>query len=237
MVALLSLLQNQGKTKEMRQIERNKEIHRKEFLQNLAIYTGSIVLLPAVSSCKWFAKENILVPQVMSSDWNPITFNRDRGNQGAIPKSYLASINGPDGEKQHIGKHLPYVPNVSLEKIPDGFLPIMWGDPEKGHTRHPNAPADATKNHYEGHWYNWVRMRKAISGGAIELQSTYSNWPSIGESDNGSYVAFGGKKITSEQGKNTIYLAALPSDVKKGDTVRVYAHCKTHGEWVDFLQV
>ena len=233
MLKLLSLFEDQNKIKE---IERNKEIHRKEFLQNLAVYTGSIILLPAVSSCKWFAKEKLAIPKIARSDWNPITFNRDRGNQGAIPTSYLASINGPDGEKKHIGKHLPYVPNINSEKIPDGFLPIMWGDPEKGHAKHPNAPKDTAKN-YEGHWYNSIKIRKAVSGKAIELQSTYSDWPSIGESDNGSYVAFGGKKITSEKGKNTIYLAALPSDVAKGDTVRIYAHCKTHGEWVDFLQV
>ena len=216
---------------------RREEMNRREFIQKLAVYTGSVVLLPAVSSCKWFKGEDSLkIPQTRTNNWNPIRFNRERGNQGAIPQSYLASINGPDGEKNHIGKHLPYLAELDRGDIPQGFIPIMWGDPAKGHARHPNAPKDINKN-YEGHWYDWIRIRKAASGKALELKSTYSNWPTIGESDNGSYVAFGGKEITSEDGKNTIYMAALPKDVQKGDTVRIYAHCKTHGEWVDFLQV
>ncbi len=217
-------------------IKIKEEINRKKFIQNLAVCTGSFVLLPVVSSCKWFEDQKLSIPKVINSNWNPIQFNRERGNQGAIPASYLPSINGIDGEKKHIGKHLPFVPEIEPEKIPDGFLPIMWGDPSKGYAKHPNAPKNNTKG-YEGHWYNWIRIRKATSGNASELKSTYSNWPSIGSSDNGSYVAFGDQEITSNSGKNTIYLAALPPDVKKGDTLRIYAHCKTHGEWVDFVKI
>ena len=215
----------------------NKEINRKKFIQRMALYTGSVVLLPTVTQCKWLKSEKSLdIPMELPSDWDPIRFNRDRGNQGAIPESYLPDINGPDSEKKHLGKHLPYVPQLDASLVPEGFVPIMWGDPAKGYAKHPNAPKDEAKN-YEGHWYDWVRIRKADKEEHTELQSTYSNWPEIGESDNGSYVAFSGKDITEESGKNTVYLAALPVDVKKGDTVRVYAHCKTHGEWVDFITI
>ena len=217
--------------------KQSKELSRQEFIQRLALYTSSVVLLPAVSTCKWFQGEKKLtVPLDPGVDWNPIVFNRERGNQGAIPKSYLPDINGPDGEKKHLGKHLPYVPQIDSSLVPEGYIPIMWGDPSKGYTKHPNAPKDNSKN-YEGHWYDWIRIRKVSQGEATELQSTYSNWPNIGASDKGSYVAFSGKDITKDNGKNTVYLAALPKDIQKGDMVRIYAHCKTHGEWVDFITV
>lgn len=44
-------------------------------------------------------------------------------------------------------------------------------------------------------------------------------------------------RLMAENGKNTIYLVALPSDVGPGDTVRSWAHCLTHGEYIDFLAV
>ena len=176
------------------------------------------------------------VPKSLPDDWDALAFNRKRGEKGAIPESYLESINGEDGDAKHLGKHLPYLPKVQASMIPSGHIAVMWGDPEKGHARHPNA-AKSDENP-TGHWYNWIKVRKATMEEAEELQSNYSSWPTIGEGDNGSYVAFGGKKdITSDDGKNTIYLAALPKDVKPGDTVRVWAHCLTHGEYVDFIQL
>jgi hypothetical protein len=33
------------------------------------------------------------------------------------------------------------------------------------------------------------------------------------------------------------FVAALPDDVAPGDTIRIYAHCLTHGEYVDFMTI
>jgi hypothetical protein len=71
----------------------------------------------------------------------------------------------------------------------------------------------------------------------MELESRYSEWPGISPDDNGAYAVFGGGEITDDAGKNTIYLAALPPGVVSGDTVRIWAHCLTHGEYVDFITV
>ena len=214
----------------------NRKVHRKEFLCDMALYTSSTILIPTITVCKPSKKEVLEIPKRKPVEWDPVAFNRDRGNAGAIPQSYLKDINGPDGERKHIGKHLPYIPIIKKTRSIEGFLPIMWGDPSKGHAKHPNAPRDDEKN-YEGHWYDWIRIRISSSGSAVELKSVYSNWPETVETDNGAYMPLSGKDITKDSGKNTIYLAALPSDAKKGDTVRIYAHCKTHGEWIDFIEV
>lgn len=183
------------------------------------------------------------VPSAKPDTWDPIAFNKKRGNAGAIPKSYLASINGPAGKKKHLGKHLPYVPTLDAALIPEGHIAIMWGDHSKGYAQHPSAKKDPAK-HYVGHWYNWVRVRKAIEGEAVEgdakapleLQSSYADWPGSDEEAK-KFVAFGGGDITANGGRSTIYLVALPKDVKKGDTVRIWGHCLTHGEFVDFITI
>jgi hypothetical protein len=168
--------------------------------------------------------------------WDAVAWNRVRGNAGAIPDTYLPDINGPDGDAQHLGKHLPWVPADIAASTP-GMLPILWGDPEKGHARHPNA-VRAEANGWEGHWYNWIRVRKAAEGDDVEeLESRYSDWPGTAPEDTGAYAVFGDGDITEDGGKNTIYLAALPSDVRSGDLVRIWAHCLTHGEYVDFVRV
>lgn len=224
--------------------------NRREFLHKMAAVTGGFVLLPAVSACEGgkggggkggsgskpaAGKGKIEVPKTKPGDWNAIGFNKKRGNAGSIPESYHASINGKDGDKKHLGKHLPYVPKLDAKLVPAGFVALMWGDPAKGHAKHPNAPkSDANK---EGHWYNWIRIVKADGKEEGELKSQYSDWPKIGGGDNGKYVAFGGGDVAADSGKNTVYLAALPKNVKKGDTVRIWAHCLTHGEYVDFLTI
>ena len=111
----------------------------------------------------------------------------------------------------------------------------MWGNPELGHAKHPNA--SKSEANPIGHWYDWIRIRKAVPGEAEELQSQYSDWPGIVEGDNGAYAVSGGGEITEDGGKNTMYLAALPKDLKPGDTIRIHAHCLTHGEYVDFLTI
>jgi hypothetical protein len=180
------------------------------------------------------ASDPMAIPAAKPADWDPIAFNRARGNAGAIPESYRDEINGPEGETGHLGKHLPYVPGGFEGEVPEGMLPIMWGDPDLGYVRHPNAvPSEA--NDGEGHWYDWVRIRKATEGEAEEVETTFTSWPAQGPDGTGAYAVLGGGDITAESGKNTVYLVRLPSDVGPGDTVRVHAHCLTHGEYVDFL--
>jgi len=173
-------------------------------------------------------------PLTRPEAWDPIAYNRERGNAGAIPESYREAVNGPDGVKKHLGKHLPYQPELTTEVVPEGYMALMWGDPKKGYTRHPNADRGPA-NDNEGHWYNWIRIRKAVEEDATEAETGFSGWPKTAEGDTGKYAGFAGKEITSDQGKNTIYLARLPNGVEPGDTVRIWAHCLTHGEYVDFL--
>ncbi len=180
-------------------------------------------------------KTSVTVPTERPADWNAVDFNKRRGNAGAIPKSYLGAINGPDGDKKHLGKHLPYIPALEGATVPAGHMAIMWGDPSKGYAQHPNAVKDPSRK-YVGHWYNWIRVRKAVAGEAEEAQSTFADWPGTGEEAK-KYIAKGGGDIKANSGKSTVYLVALPRDVKKGDTVRVWAHCLTHGEFVDFITI
>lgn len=236
-------------------------MNRRDFLLRLSTATGAVVLMPAVTACGGaqsavdaaeappttapeagaaeaaVATAALAIPPLVApADWNAISYNKDRGNQGFIPESYLDDINGETGDWDHLGKHLPYVPDTGEVGVPEGFIAIMWGDPDKGHTRHPNA-VRSEANNFEGHWYNWIRVRKATDAEAEELQSSYSEWPGIAETDNGAYAVYGGGDITEDSGKNTIYLAALPADVRSGDTIRIWAHCLTHGEYVDFLVI
>lgn len=220
------------------------DLDRRAFLRTLATAAGAVVLVPAVSRCGGtqttgdggVGGDPMAVPMVQPAGWDPIAYNKTRGNAGAIPNSYLPSINGPDGPKSHLGKHLPYTVELPKESAMGGFLALMWGDPSKGHAKHPNAVRNASNNN-EGHWYDWIKVRKAVEGPAEELQSTFSDWPGIGPNDSGAYAVFGDGQLTDDKGKNTIYLAALPKDVKQGDRVRIWAHCLTHGEYVDFLTV
>lgn len=234
---------------------------RREFVKTLALGTGCFVLLPAVTACSKKPVEDETpteepqtngmdepeteeapvsasdIPTSKPADWEPVSYNKERGLAGAIPESYHADISGPDGEKSHLGKHLPFIPaDVPADAVPAGFIALMWGDPAKGYARHPNAVPNESNNN-EGHWYNWIRVRKAVDGEAEELQSAYQSWPDVGEGSNGQYAVMGGGDITEDAGKNTIYLAALPADCKPGDTVRIHAHCLTHGEYVDFITV
>lgn len=232
-----------------------KQQERRVFLKNLAMVTGGVVLMPYVISCgtnppvvesmpepevDTSAAEEVVVdatavPVTKPEGWEPIAYNTARGNMGFIPDTYLPDVNGPDGPLKHVGKHLPYVPKIDAAMVPAGFIAIMWGDPELGRAKHPNAPK--SEDNPTGHWYNSIKIRKAVDGEAEELISVYSNWPGTEEGDNGAYAVSGGGDITADSGKNTVYLAALPAGLQKGDTIRIWAHCLTHGEYVDFLTI
>jgi len=215
---------------------------RREFLKQVATVAGGVVLLPVVTACSSAQEQGgkagayASPPQTKPEGFDPIAYNKARGNKGAIPESYLDDINGPDGKLKHLGKHLPYVPTLEGAEVPAGFMALMWGDASKGYAKHPNAPKNESNNN-EGHWYNWIRVRKAIDGEAEELKSEFHGWPDVVEGDSGKYAVQGGGEITADAGKNTVYLVGMPQDVKPGDTVRIWAHCLTHGEYVDYITV
>lgn len=222
-------------------------VTRRDILQRATALAGSLVLMPSVSACGGLGRKHAATTQVpetsatrlpltIPNGWDPIAYNRTRGNAGYIPPSYLPEINGPRGVWEHIGKHLPYVVTLEGHEVPAGFLALMWGDPAKGYAQHPNARR-AESNGYEGHWYNWIRIRKATEARAQELQSSYSEWPATIDGDNGAYTTVKGGRVEDNAGRDTVYLVALPSDVRVGDLVRVHAHCLTHGEFVDFVRV
>jgi hypothetical protein len=167
-------------------------------------------------------------------DWDPVSFNRDRGNAGAIPEVYRAAINGPDGATKHIGKHLPYLAMLDPSLVPAGYVAIMWGDASKGNAQHPNS-AKNDETGFAGHWFNWVRIRKATDGAAEEMETTFDNWPVPGNEMGGKFAVLGGGDITEDSGKMTVYLIPLPRDVVSGDTIRVWGHCLNHGEYADFV--
>lgn len=175
------------------------------------------------------------VPLRKPKDWDPLRYNLWRANAGAVPSTYLDDLNGPEGTPKHLGKHLPFIPRLPSSKVPAGFLPLMWGDPRKGYTRHPNARR-TEKNDYEGHWFDWIQLRRASGDNAEETRSTYSNWPHTTQGDSGAFTGYAGPKAEHDDGRNTVYLAALPRDVRAGDDIRVWGHCLTHGEYVDFLR-
>jgi len=234
---------------------------RRELLQKLAAVSGLAILAPVAVACTPSASADnngqsgngtgatssggaasggtsgatAEIPKARPDGWDAIAYNRDRGNAGAIPESYRAQINGPDGATQHLGKHLPYVATLAAGAVPSGMLALMWGDPSRGYAKHPNAgPSDSNPT---GHWYNWVKIRKATNDEAQEAESRFSAWPTTGPNDTGRYAPHEGTDVTTDGGKNTVYLVALPSDVRSGDLVRVHAHCLTHGEYVDFVTV
>ena len=218
-------------------------------MKNLSLATGALVLAPVLTRCGSSSAAatgtvgiatslptEYPLPFTRPVGWDAMAFNRGRGNGGAIPETYLADINGPNGDASHLGKHLPYVPDIDPALIPAGFIAVMWGDPSKGHTRHPNAAANPDTG-YIGHWYDWIRARRAVDGDSEEVQSSFLSWPRPEGEDSGTYLVYGDGDIAADAGKDTIYLVALPQGAAPGDEIRVHAHCLHHGEYVDFLTV
>lgn len=226
---------------------------RREFITRLATATGAVVLAPVVQACggstpkpesapTGHASETVVevlsvpVPLAKPEGWDPIVYNRERGNAGAIPASYLPAVNAADGVQNALGKHLPYIPQIDASLVPAGYIAIMWGDESKGYARHPNA-VPGPKNENKGHWFNWIRLRKATDGTAEETESLFSAWPQTQTSDNGRFTSDNGGDVQANDGKDTVYLVALPPGAHPGDELRVYGNCLTHGEYVDFLTI
>ncbi len=169
-------------------------------------------------------------PAAPPDGWDAVTYNRERGKAGFIPEAYLTKIDAPDGVEKHLGKHLPWVP--ALKEVPAaGLLAIAWGDPAKGYAKHPNAPKSA-KNP-EGHWYNWIRVAP-VGKPEAEVITEFDAWP---KPSGAAIVAIDGGDPSADSGKNSAYLVKLPEGAKPGDRVRIWAHCLTHGEYVDFVTV
>jgi hypothetical protein len=110
----------------------------------------------------------------------------------------------------------------------------MWGDASKGNVQHPNS-ARNDETGFLGHWFSWIRIRKATDGAAEEREIAFDNWPVPEKENSGKFSVLGGGEITDNSGKNTVYLVELPGDVVPGDTIRVCVHCLNHGEYVDFI--
>lgn len=173
-------------------------------------------------------------PAQRPEGWDPVAYNLARGAAGFIPASYMADINAEGGIANHLGKHLPFIPALDAAKQVPGMVPLMWGDPAKGHAKHPNAPRSEANP--EGHWYNWIRV--AIDGQPErEVETRYDDWPATTDAVNGRLVALKGDDVTAEAGKNTVYLAQLPAGAQPGQVLRIWAHCLTHGEYVDFVEL
>jgi hypothetical protein len=216
-------------------------IDRRSFLLESATAVAGFTLLGACSSTRTAAEgassapaaaadAASAVPAAKPADWNPVAYNIARGKGGAIPEKYMADILGPDGENKHLGKHLPFVPALPDDRKIAGTVALMWGDPAKGHAKHPNAAPSETNP--EGHWYNWIRV--AVDGKPeTEVESKFEGWPL--STGTGKYAGLAGADPAEDAGKNTVYLAVLPEGAKAGDTLRVWAHCLTHGEYVDFV--
>lgn len=220
---------------------------RRNVLELLAAAAGATVLAPIAVGCGASAEpaveggatpastsgseasaDPLALPTSRPEGWDPIAFNTQRGAAGAIPSGYLPNVEGPDGPLMHVGKHLPYAPSLAEGRVPEGMIALMFGDASLGRARHPQG---------EGHFYDWIRVRKATDEDVAESTSTYASWPETSASDNGRYLPEEGDDLGADSGKNTVYLAALPEGVRSGELVRVLGHCTMHGEYVDFLVV
>lgn len=175
---------------------------------------------------------DIAVPESRPESWDPVAFNRDRGAAGAIPAGYMEKINAADGVRDHLGKHLPYTVAIAGVGVSEGTLGLMWGDTRKGWVPHPNA--GKSEGNPAGHWYNWIRLRNSRSG--QEVETTFDDWPRCSAQASGRIAAREGADPAADGGRNSVYVARLPEGTVAGDELRVWAHCLTHGEYVDFLK-
>lgn len=224
--------------------QQNSKSNRRTFLQQSAVAGLALPTLGSViSGCASTATPASApavtggtpagVPITRPSTWDVVAFNTARGDAGAIPASYMEKIKAADGLPQHLGKHLPYLPSgVPADRVPADYLSIMWGDPKLGYTMHPNAPK--SESNPEGHWYNWVRVALEGNEGS-QVETRFDDWPKCTDAVKGQLVGFEDPDPSVNGGKNSIYLAQLPAGAKSGDVLRIWAHCLTHGEYLDFV--
>ena len=179
--------------------------------------------------------EELPLPLAVPAGWDPVSYNLRRGNLGAVPESDLPLLNAPWGVREYLGAHLPYVV-APAGGVPAGYLALMWGDPELGYPPHPQSMRGPV-NDYGGNWFDWVRVRRATAYDVDEVESRFSEWPKSLDTDRGRFTSLTGGSPQDDGGRNTVYLVALPEGIQSGDLVRIHAHCKQHGEYVDFVRV
>jgi hypothetical protein len=204
---------------------------RRQVLKLLQL-AGATALLPRVVACAP-RQSGLPLPPRRDGAWDPIAFNLARARQGAVPAAYLAKIEGPDGISQHLGKHLPFVVtdgNILDAALAANVLPIQWGDPRKGHARHPNAAPTAELP--TGHYYDWVDLLV----GSAETRVGFAVWPQNRPEYAGRYRGLRAVDPTGEEGRDTVYLVPIHGAARRSE-VRVHGHCLTHGEYVDFVTV
>ncbi len=203
---------------------------RRQVLKLLQL-AGATALLPRVLGCA--PSVGLPLPRARDGAWDAIVFNLARARQGAVPPAYLALIEGLGGIPQHLGKHLPFLVadgNLLDAALAANLLPIQWGDPGKGHARHPNAaPTEAVPS---GHYYDWVDLLV----GDAETRVAFAPWPQNRADVAGAYRGLRTDDPTGEEGRDTVYLLPM-GGASCGVDVRVHGHCLTHGEYVDFVKV
>lgn len=195
---------------------------RRDFIKTLSVAAAAGFILPSFVSCTCSTRSSdpLALPNSQPADWDAVTFNMQRALAGAAPESYHDSISSADGDKKHVGKHTPFAPQIA--DVPDGYIAIMFGDSSKSHPQHPNSGK---------HWYDWISIRTSTEDNAQEIISNYSAWPQIKAGDNGQYTG----DTSAKGGRETVYLAKLPTDYVTGDILRVVGHCTKHGDWVNFV--
>lgn len=218
---------------------------RRTFLGNAAAASGLLFVPPSLLAGCGSSSQTVRTDDPVSGGgfdtppiqrpggWDPVKYNLERGDAGFIPASYMAKIKDRGGIVGHLGKHLPYTVPLAAERAAPGHLPVMWGSPEKGYARHPNGRR--TAENPAGHWYDWIRIAPEGDVSA-EVTTAFDEWPAP-SAGSGRIVGLEGADPAADGGRNSVYLARLPRGTRPGDWVRVWAHCLTHGEYVDFVQV
>ena len=171
-------------------------------------------------------------PTTRPETWDPFQYNFLRGDAGFIPPGYLRQTRGPLSFKVIAGEHLPYRIETPAAKMADGVLGVMFGDPEKGHIRHPSSPRDSDDP--VGHWVDWVKIMKV---GGAQVETRFDNWPVCSEMVQGRFVPMVGDDPSADGGRNSVMLVRLPEETRQGDELRIWCHCRGHGEYVDFMKV
>lgn len=223
----------------MRPVHDREGIDRRSLLRRLAALGAAPALAAACGGARPAPIDPAeraayaLPPVTPPAGWDPIAYNLARGRVGYIPPDYLAEVKGPGGFAVIVGEHLGYAVQHEAVKLSEGRLALMFGDPRRGHVRHPNSPR--TKSDLVGHWVDWIRVR-AVKGGE-EVETRFDDWPVCSSLVQGRILPRVGNNPADDSGRNSVFVAKLPEGVAVGDQLRIWAHCRSHGEYVDYANL